>query len=170
MVGKKATQTGRASRIDASSHYSEAHGILSTVPSLKCPSVSLPPSQNQLSKNVSCKLHNRHPTPCSDLNHANNDYIAALDPTLPDPPSTTSRVDTFGVRLASLVGENESQYTTFLYCSGSEGLDLEKCVYRPPYVLCNLSNGDGITLPRFVANWDLALELPVSQPLHSKKV
>jgi len=104
--------------------------------------VSLPPSQNQISKNVSCKLHNRHPTPCRDLNHADYHYIAALDSTLPDPPSTTSRIETLGVRLASL----------------------EKGVYRSPYVMCNLCNGDGIAFPRFVANWDLALELLVSQP------
>jgi len=72
--------------------------------------------------------------------------------------------------LVSLVRENKSQYTIFLYCSGSEGVDLEKGVNRSPYMMCNICNGDGITLPRFVANWDLALELLVSQPLHSNKV
>jgi hypothetical protein len=61
------------------------------------------------------------------------------------------------------VGENESQYTTFPYYSGSEeGLDLEKGIYISPYVMCDLPNGDGITLPRFVKNRDLALELFVS--------
>ena len=44
-------------------------------------------------------------------------------------------------------------------------LDLEKGIYRSPYVMCKLPNGDGITLPRFIVNWDLALELLVSQPL-----
>jgi hypothetical protein len=67
------------------------------------------------------------------------------------------------------MGENESQYMNFPYCSGSEVLDLEKGVYRSPYVMCNLRNGDGIALPRFVANRDLALELLVSQPLQSRK-
>lgn len=155
---KESNSTGRASRrrvllITVRRTVVARYSMYSLqVPSLKCPSVSLPPSQNQISKNISCKLHNRHPTPCRDLNHPNDQYLAALDPTLPDPPSTTSWVDTLWVRLASLVGENKSQYTMFPYCSGSEGLDLEKGVYRSPYVMCNLRNGDGITLPRFVAN------------------
>jgi hypothetical protein len=88
-------------------HCAQYYSIYSLqIRSYKCPGVSLPPSQNQISKNVSGKLHDRHPTPCRDLNHANDHYIAALDPTLPDPPSTTSRVEKLGVRLASLLGEN----------------------------------------------------------------
>ena len=47
-----------------------------------------------------------------------------------------------------------------------KGLDLEKGIYRSPYVVCKLRNGDGIALPRFVVSWDLELELLVSQPLH----
>lgn len=68
------------------------------------------------------------------------------------------------------MGEKESQYTNFLCCSGSERLDLEKGVYRSPYVMCNLRNSNRIALPRLVTNRDLALELLVSQPLRSKKV
>ena len=70
-----------------------------------------------ISENISCELHDWHPTPCRDLNHANDHYIATFDSTLSDPPLITSRIETLGVRLASLVGENESQ---FPYCSHSE--------------------------------------------------
>jgi hypothetical protein len=143
------------------------YGTVFYLQDLKCPSVSLPPSQIQILENVSSKLHNRHPAASRDLDHANYHYIAALDSTLPDPPSITSRVETLGVRLASLMGENQSQYMIASYCSG--GLDLEKGVNRSPYVMCNLGNGDGVALPRFVANRDLALELLVTQPLHSRK-
>ena len=68
--------------------------------------------------------------------------------------------------------EKTSLSTLFFHTVvAQKGLDLKKGIYRSPYVMCNLPNGDRITLPRFVVNWDLALELLVSQPLRrSKKV
>jgi hypothetical protein len=36
--------------------------------------------------------------------------------------------------------------------------------------MCELCNGNGIALPRFVVNRDVALEFLVAQPLHSREV
>jgi hypothetical protein len=112
-------------------------------------------------------LQNGHPAACSDLDHANNHNVAALNPALPNPPLVGSPIETTRVQLVSLIERKRVSVQCACGVVPREIIDLEKSIYSLSDLVYELrdSDGDGTMAPSFVVNLNLAFERLIAQPL-----